>query len=78
MRELLVLNICVWLGYSAVALLVWWVAEDCIETSVAKVLALRMKTSRVGAVLEPTGQLTAVRLATSELALRGLSVPLGP
>jgi len=47
MRELFVLNVCACLAYSAVALLVWWVGEECLNTPVAKPLALSMSTSQL-------------------------------
>jgi len=47
MRELFVLNVCACLAYSAVALLVWWVGEDCLDTPAAKRLALSMNTRQL-------------------------------
>ena len=50
MRELLVMNICASLGYSAVALLVWWVAEEGLRAPVIKLLALKRETNQLVAV----------------------------
>ena len=74
MRELLVPNICAWVAYSAVALLVWWVADECVDTPVAKLLTQRIETLQLGVRPQP-GKLTAMPLATPEFALKGLAVP---
>ncbi len=45
MRELLLINGCAGLAYSALALLLWWVRDEGRDTPVTKVLTRRMKMS---------------------------------
>lgn len=77
MRELLLINGCAGLAYSAVALLVWWVRDEGRDTPVTKVLTRRMKMSPGATSTEPAGLLTVALLAKSELAARNLSVSAG-
>ena len=65
-------KICAWLAYSTVALLVWWVADECVDTPVAKLLTHGIEA--LHARPEP-GKLTAMPLATPEFALKVLAVP---
>jgi hypothetical protein len=76
MRELFVLNLCVWLAYSAVVLLVWWVVDECLDTAVVKLLGRRICTFQLGVGPQP-GKLTAP-LAPPEFAQKSLAVPTGP
>jgi hypothetical protein len=52
MRELLVVNICVCLAYSGVALLIWWVVDEWIERPVVKLPPRRVEPFQLGAGLE--------------------------
>ena len=78
MRELLLINVCAGLAYSAVALLLWWVRDEARDTPVTKVLTRRMKMSPRATSTEPAGLLTVALVVKSELASRDLSVPLAP
>lgn len=78
MIELLLINGCAGLAYSAVALLLWWVRDEGRDTPVTKVLSRRMKMSPRVISTEPAGLLTVALLAKSELAPRDLSVPQVP
>jgi hypothetical protein len=78
MGELFVLDVCAGMAYLAVVLLVWWVTEECRDTSVAKLLTPRTKTSQRVAFMEPDGLPTVAPLAESELGSKGLPVPLIP
>ena len=78
MTELLLINSCAGLAYSAMALLLWWVRDEGRDTPVTKVLTRRMKMSPRAISTEPAGLLTVALVAKSELAPRDLSVPLAP
>jgi hypothetical protein len=75
MIELFLLNVCACLAYLAVALLLWWVKDECRDTSVARLLTLRMRRSQPVTFIEPAGLLTVGPLANSEFAPGDLSVP---
>ena len=78
MRELLLINCCAGLAYSAVALLLWWVRDEGRDTPVTKVLTRRMKMSPRATSTEPAGLVIVALGAKSELAPRDPSVPLAP
>ena len=78
MRELFLINGCACLAYLTVAFLVWWVREECRDTSTAKLLARRMRTSQCVALMQPVSLPTVALSEKSELASKDLSVPLAP
>ena len=72
LNPFLVFDIFTCLAYSAVALMVWWVAEECVEAPGSKLMVRRFGMLHPGAGLAP-GNLIAVPLplAPPEFALKG-------
>jgi hypothetical protein len=68
MRELLVLNVCGGLAYSAVALLMWWAADECLGMRVAKWPAA-WRPRKVGLAVELV-PLAVIPLANARFALK--------